>query len=44
MPFTPDINRQDSTLVEEVTTGNPIQYPTKGRQLLIVLCLILGTF
>ena len=44
MPFTPETKRQDSTLVKEVTTGTPIQYPTKGRQLLILLCLILGTF
>ena len=44
MPITQETKRQDSTLVQEFTTRNPIQYPNKGRQLLILLCLILGTF
>ena len=44
MPITPETKRQDRTLVREVTTGTPIQYPAKGRQLLILLCLVLGTF
>lgn len=44
MPFTSETKRQDSTLLEEPTAGTPIQYPTKGRQLLILFCLVLGTF
>lgn len=44
MPLTPETKRQDKTLVREVASGTTIQYPAKGRRLLILLCLVLGTF
>ena len=44
MPLTPETKRQNKCSVREATAGAPIQYPAKGRQLLILLCLILGTF
>ena len=44
MSVTPETKRQDNNIVKESTAGTPAQYPAKGRQLLILLCLVLGTF
>ena len=44
MSITPETKGQDNNIVKEPTAGTPTQYPAKGRQSLILLCLVLGTF
>ena len=44
MPASTEPKSLDSVLVDELATTAPMQYPTKGRLLIILLCLVLGTF
>ena len=44
MSITPETKPQDNNVVKEPTAETATQYPTKERQLLILLCLVLGTF
>lgn len=44
MPSCTEIKCQDEASTKEHTAGAPIEYPTKGKRAVILLCLVLGTF